>query len=169
MAAGIAYSIVMQFTEDEGGEPLKEGLRTAVLGLVVLLPGPVLADEPLRDTIQSLEDEWSAAYNANSKERLGAFYEEDAVLIPHGSPPVNGRAAIAETLSTLFPVLQNLKLVTDEVRPLGPNHAVEIGHSEYMAVAEDGSRTPTLGDYQVVWHKGDDGEWRYITDMLNAR
>ncbi len=75
----------------------------------------------------------------------------------------------AEFLSTLFPQLKDMKLVTDEVRSLGPNHAAEIGHSEYTAVGEDGSRSPAIDDYQVVWHRGDDGVWRYVTDMFNSR
>jgi len=139
------------------------------LALFFLVPGQAMADESLRDTIESREDQWSAAYNANSKADLGAFYEQGAVLIPPGSPPVHGRAAIADFLSTLFPTLEDLKLVVDEVRPLGSDHALEIGHSEYYAVAEDGSRSPTVDDYQVVWHKGEDGVWRYVTDMFNAR
>ncbi len=148
---------------------MKNFLWATVLAFAVLVAGQAMADESLRDTIQSREDQWSAAYNANSKEGLTPFYEEGAVLIPPGSPPVNGPTAIAETLSTLFPVLQDLKLVADDVRPLGANHAVDIGHLEYNAVAEDGSKTPTVDNYQVVWHKGDDGVWRYVTDMFNAR
>jgi uncharacterized protein (TIGR02246 family) len=152
----------------KGGRSMKKIVIATLLALVVLAPGRTMADESLRDMIQSREDEWSAAYNANSKEGLGAFYEEGAVLIPPGSPPINGRTAIAEFLSTLFPQLKDLKLVTDEVRPLGPDHAVEIGHSEYVAIGEDGSRSPGVDDYQVVWHRGDDGVWRYVTDMFNA-
>jgi len=148
---------------------MKKVLLVTALVLVVLAPGLTMAGESLQDTIQSREDEWSAAYNANSKERLGAFYEEDAVLIPPGSPPVHGRTAIADTLSTLFPQLRDLKLVVDEVRPLGPDHALEIGHSEYTAIAEDGSKSPGIDNYQVVWHKADDDVWRYVTDMFNSR
>ncbi len=152
----------------EKGGSMKEVVIATAFALVVLAPGQTMADESLRDTIQSREDEWSAAYNANSKDGLGAFYEDGAVLIPPGSPPINGRTAIAEFLSTLFPQLKDLKLVTDEVRSLGPDHAVEIGHSEYSAIGEDGSRSPGIDDYQVVWHRGDDGVWRYVTDMFNA-
>ena len=148
---------------------MKKLVIATAFSLVVSATGQTMADESLRDTIQSREDEWSAAYNANSKDGLGAFYEEGAVLIPPGSPPINGRTAIAEFLSTLFPQLKDLKLVTDEVRSLGPDHAVEIGHSEYSAIGEDGSRSPGIDDYQVVWHRGDDGVWRYITDMFNSR
>ena len=148
---------------------MKEVLIATAVALVVLAPGWATADESLRDTIQAREDRWSAAYNANSKDGLAAFYEEGAVLIPPGSPPINGPIAIAEFLSTLFPQLEDLKLVTDDVRSLGADHAVEIGHSEYSAIAEDGSRSRGIDDYQVIWHRGDDGVWRYVTDMFNSR
>ncbi len=108
---------------------MKKVLIATAFALVALAPGWAMTDESLRDMIQSREDEWSAAYNANSKDGLAAFYEEGAVLIPPGSPPISGRIAIAEFLSTLFPQLKDLKLVTDEVRSLGADHAVEIGHS----------------------------------------
>jgi len=129
----------------------------------------VMADDALADAIQLREDQWSAAFNANDATALGAIYEEDAVLIPPGSLPVNGRAAIAETLATLFPLFKNMKLVADNVRPLGPNHAVEVGHSEYNLVAEDGSLSAVVDNYVVVWQKGSDGVWRYVTDIFNAR
>lgn len=148
---------------------MKRILIVTAFALLVLAPGRAMADESLRATIQSREDEWSAAYNANNKDGLAAFYEEGAVLIPPDSPPINGRTAIGEFLSTLFPQLKNLKLVADEVRSLGPDHAVEIGHSEYIAIEEDGSRSAKIDDYQVVWHRGDDDVWRYITDMFNGR
>ncbi len=148
---------------------MKQALTTMICVLFALAPNLSTAEDSLHETIQNRESEWSAAYNANSQTDLGAFYEEDAVLIPPGSPPINGRAAIAEFFSTLFSQLKDIKLVTDEVRPLGPNHALEIGHSEYTAIAKDGSRSPVVDDYQVVWHRGDDDVWRYVTDMFNAR
>lgn len=75
---------------------MKQILIATAFALVVLAPSGTMADENLRDTIQSREDGWSAAYNANSKEGLAAFYEEGAVLIPPGSPPIYGPTAIAE-------------------------------------------------------------------------
>lgn len=123
----------------------------------------------LKDAIQAREDVWSAAYNANDAAALGAIYEEDAVLIPPGSPPVHGRAAISEALSGLFPILKDLKLVTDDVRPIGEDYAIEIGSANYNALGEDGSLTPVTDDYVVVWHKGEDGVWYYMNDMFNSR
>jgi len=145
-------------------------IRIAIAAALLACAGVAAAQEPsLKAVIQALENDWSAAYNANDAERVGMFYEEDAILIPPGSPPAVGRAAIVQVFSGLFPVLQNVTLITDEVRPLGENYAVEIGRSTYQAVAEDGSTTPGGDDYQVVWHKGADGKWRYVTDMFNSR
>jgi uncharacterized protein (TIGR02246 family) len=148
---------------------VKQCMIAAAFALAVLSPTQAAADESLRDTLQSRQDAWAAAFNASDKGALGAFYEEAAVLVPPGSPPVHGRTAIADFLSTLFTQIEDLKLVVDQVRSLGPDYAVEIGQSDYVAIGEDGSRASTVDDYQVVWHRGDDGVWRYVTDMFNSR
>ncbi len=129
----------------------------------------VAADDALTRTIQERENGWSAAYNAHDTDTLIAFYESDAILIPPGSPPVTGHEAIGDVLSSLYPLLKDLALIVDEVRPLGADHAVEIGHSTYKVAGEDGQLMPGSDNYQVVWHRGEDGVWRYVTDMFNAR
>ena len=68
-----------------------------------------------------------------------------------------------------FPLLIDLSLVTDEVRTLGENYAVEIGHSAYQALSEDGKTSAGSDNYEVVWHRGEDGVWHYVTDMFNSR
>jgi uncharacterized protein (TIGR02246 family) len=147
-------------------------IKSSMLAILLLTGGfatNATAEKSLQAIIQERENEWSAAYNANDAERLGAFYEVDAILVPPGSQPVLGRALITETLSGLFPVLTNLTLTVEEVRALGDSYAVEIGRSTFQAVGEDGSLTPGSDNYQVVWHKGQDGIWRYVTDMFNPR
>lgn len=144
--------------------------QSFVLAFTLLaFSAPALAGDSLKDIIQAREDVWSAAYNANDAAALGAIYEEDAVLIPPGSPPVHGRAAIEQALAGLFPILKDLKLTATDVRPIGDNYAIEIGEASYNAAGEDGSLTPVTDDYVVVWHKGEDGVWRYMNDMFNAR
>jgi len=127
------------------------------------------ASDALQQAIQEREDEWSAAFNAHDVDGLAAIYGKDAVLVPPGSMPVKGRAEIGKTLASLFPEIRDLKLVADEVRPLGPDHAVEIGHSEYQAVGKDGKLSPAADNYVVVWKKANDGVWYYVTDIFNSR
>lgn len=137
--------------------------------LVFCVSAAASAGGDLKSTIQARETAWSAAYNANDASALGAFYEADAVLIAPGMTPVTGRAMIEETLSQFFPALKDLTLTTDMVIALGDNRAVEIGHSNYTSTAADGTSMSGGHNYQVVWHKGEDGVWRYVTDMFNAR
>ena len=39
---------------------------------------------------------WEQAYNDKDADAVAAIYAEDAQLLPHGAPAVNGRAAIRE-------------------------------------------------------------------------
>ena len=148
---------------------MKTTIGVAISILLLLVANDARADDALERAIQERENDWAAAYNANDVDQLMTFYESDAVLIPPGSLPVTGYKAIGGVFETLFPVLQNLTLIVDEVRPIGADHAVEIGHSTYNAVSVDGQTTPGTDNYQVVWHRGEDGVWRYVTDMFNAR
>ena len=130
---------------------------------------PAHAGDSLKDIIQARENVWAAAFNANDAAALGAIYEEDAILIPPGMEPIYGRPAIEEALAGFFPVLKDLKLDTDNVRPMGDDYAVEVGRVSYNALGEDGSLTPVTDDYVIVWHKGEDDVWRFITDIFNSR
>jgi uncharacterized protein (TIGR02246 family) len=129
----------------------------------------VLAGEDLRAAIQARENEWAAAFAAKDVAGVAAIYEEDAVLLPPGMEPANGRAAIAAVLEKIMPAFADLALIADDVRPLGDGYAVEIGHSTYQAIGADGSKTPGSDNYVVVWHKGADGVWRYVSDIFNQR
>ena len=145
-------------------------MRTLIsLLLLTVFVMPTQAQESMVETIQELENGWAAAYNANDRGGLLEFYEQDAVLVAPGAPPAKGHKAIGDVLQSLFPFLVELTLVTDEVRMLGDDYAVEIGHSLYQAVSEDCTKSPATDNYQVVWHRGEDGVWRYATDMINAR
>lgn len=141
----------------------------AALALVLVACGSQgAAEDDLTSIIQQREDAWAAAYNAGDAEALGNIYVEDAVLVPPGSDPIWGNQNIADVLSGYFGVLVDLELVTDNVRPMGADYAVEVGHSTYVLVGEDGTRTPGRDNYVNVWHKGEDGVWRYTTDIFNA-
>lgn len=148
---------------------VKATITSVVLFLLVCGANYTAADDALTRTIQERENGWAAAYNANDTDGLVAFYESDAILIPPGSPPATGHEAIGNVLSSLYPILKDLALIVDEVRPLGSHYAVEIGHSTFTASGENGQPVSGSDNYQVVWHRGEDGVWRYVTDMFNAR
>lgn len=148
---------------------MKNLIHATAAIILLIMSAPVFAGEDLKSTIQAREDAWSSAFNAGDTAAVTAFYEEDAVLLAPGGPPVHGNTAIGERLSGLFGVLQNIKLNTDEVRPAGENYAVEFGHVEYDQADADGAIFSITGNYVVNWHKGEDGIWRYVSDIFNER
>ena len=148
---------------------MKYLIHTATVLILLLISTPTFAGTSLKDTIQARDTEWSAAFNGGDAAAIAALYEEDAVLLAPGGAPIHGRAAIGDALSGLFGVLQNLKLVTEEVRPAGDAHAIAIGRILYEVSALDGTKTLFTGNYVVVWHRDEDGVWRYVSDIFNER
>ena len=123
----------------------------------------------LMSLIQTREDEWSAAFNAGDADAIAAFYEEDAILAAPGGPRVEGRDAIKAVFASLFGVMSEMHLQADSVKAAGPNHAVEVGRATFKTMGEDGSPVAHVDNYVVAWHKGDDGVWRYTTDIFNEQ
>jgi uncharacterized protein (TIGR02246 family) len=52
--------------------------------------------EDLRAVMEADNARWLAAYNTNTPAAFAAMYTEDAVVLPPGQPPVNGRDAITQ-------------------------------------------------------------------------
>ncbi len=137
-----------------------------VLGTVMVVQaGSAQAMHHIREAIEARNVEWAATYNAGDAAGVAAIYEENATLMPPGTANVVGRAGIEEAIGGFFAVLKDMTLVTDEVIEAG-DHAIEIGRAVYTAIGADGSETPTSDKYVVVWHKGEDGVWRYLVDIF---
>jgi uncharacterized protein (TIGR02246 family) len=151
------------------GTDVKYLIHAAIVLILLLISTPTFAGTSLKDTIQARDNEWSAAFNAGDAAAIAAFYEEDAVLLAPGGAPILGRAAIGDALSGLFGVLQNLKLVAEEVRPAGDAYAIDIGRILYEVSVADGTRISFTGNYVVVWHRDEDGVWRLVSDIFNER
>src|SRR5260370_30679896 len=47
-----------------------------------------------KSTVAKMNEAWQAAYKAADFDRLSALYAEDAVLMPDGREPVQGRRAV---------------------------------------------------------------------------
>ena len=148
---------------------MKYLIHTIAALTLLIISLPAFAGTSLKDTIQARDNEWAAAFNAGNVVALTALYEEDAVLLAPGGPPIHGNAAIGETFSSFFGVFQNLRAFTDEVRPAGDDYAIEIGHVEFDQADEDGTLFSVTLNYVVNWHKGEDGVWRLAIDIFNEQ
>ena len=63
--------------------------------------------------------------------------------------------------------LADIALTTVEVEEVG-DLANEVGTFTGTVPGEGGARVPLTGKYIVVWHRGNDGTWRYHRDIWNT-
>jgi len=138
-------------------------LRSGLIALAVLLvAGPALAQS--KAAIQTLNDQWCAAFNKGDAAALAAMYTADAYVLPAGAPMVKGRPDIQKFMSGAVQQLGDIKITTLDVKPLGGNAAREIGTATFKTKGQ----TPQDGalKYAVVWQK-EGGRWKLLQDIWN--
>jgi len=138
-------------------------LRSGLIALAVLLvAGPALAQS--KAAIQTLNDQWCAAFNKGDAAALAAMYTADAYVLPAGAPMVKGRPDIQKFMSGAVQQLGDIKITTLDVKPLGGNAAREIGTATFKIKGQ----TPQDGalKYAVVWQK-EGGRWKLLQDIWN--
>jgi uncharacterized protein (TIGR02246 family) len=135
------------------------------LGLAVCL-GPLAppAAAQSKAAIQQLNDQWAAAFNKGDAAAVAAMYTNDAYVLPAGGEMAKGRAAIEALWKKNMEQLSDVKCTTNEVKPLGPDAASEIGTCAFKTK----SQPPQDGDikYAVVWQK-EGGQWKLAVDIWN--
>lgn len=137
----------------------------AMLSGLLVLPSLALAQgqSETEAAIRKAEAAFAAAWNAGDAAALGALYTEDAVAMPPGSEPVEGRAAIQALMEAGVESGSQMAFTTIEVSA-GDGWAVEVG--SYVQTAADGSHADH-GRYIVVW-KNVAGKWLMHRDMWNS-
>jgi len=143
--------------------------RLAVMALTLAAAGIVAAcatEQPPADVtadIAAANDAFMATFAEGDGAALAELYTEDARLLPPGSDPVDGRAAIAEFWQSLIDSgVAEARLMIDEVDNLGDT-AYEVSH--YGMYDGDGN---LLGDgrYIVIWKNTETG-WKLHRDIWN--
>jgi uncharacterized protein (TIGR02246 family) len=118
--------------------------------------------------IEAAMTDSAAGWNAGDMDRFLAVYSADPQTSFVGSGGlVRGRAAMEERYREAYDWSQPdpaergvLTFETEEVRPLGPDHALFIGR--YMLTYPDG-RDPATGYTSLVFAR-EGGSWRIIAD-----
>ncbi|HET9715753.1 MAG TPA: DUF4440 domain-containing protein, partial [Pseudolabrys sp.] len=86
------------------------------------------------------------------------------IALPPGSAMVKGKAAIGTMWKGLAEQAGNPKLITVEVKRLGPAAAREIG--TFNLTTKGASSKEISGKYLVVWERVR-GQWKLATDIWN--
>jgi uncharacterized protein (TIGR02246 family) len=159
------YSLNDGRTEPGGGIAMERiGMTlTAALVTVFLLYGAAARSDDTRESIESSNRAFAAAFLRGDAEAVAELYTEDAELLPPGAGAVAGRAAIAAFWKGAIDAgVKDLVLATTEVESTG-DLAWEVG--TVRIVANDGRVTEDR--YLVVW-KRENGNWKLHRDIWNS-
>ena len=141
--AAIVFFILVSFTVVAGQQPTNPAGQPSVT-----LPAEL--DRVLRD--------YESAWGAKDAARLSRLFTEDGFVLPAGSPPVRGRAAVETFYSghggPLF--LRAFSYATE-------------GKVGYILGGYTGTAgSPDEGKFTLTLKKGSDGRWLIMSDMDNA-
>ena len=133
----------------------------AVIVLVHTLVAPAFAQ---KTEIEAVNAKWIDFFNKGDFTGVASLYTEDATAFPPGFPMVKGRAAIETMWKNMAEQVSDPKLITLDVKPLGPSAAQEIG--TFSLKSKGPPPQQVTGKYLVVWEKiGSD--WKLAADIWN--
>lgn len=121
-----------------------------------------------REQIEAIEERIMAGFAAGDADAIAAQYTEDAMLLPQDSPPIAGRAAIAENYRpALQELAMRLRTRVEEIEVMG-GWAWLRGRFEHTSTSKaDGTVTEYRGKYLAVARRDPDGVWRFHRDAFN--
>jgi uncharacterized protein (TIGR02246 family) len=132
-----------------------------VIAFVLALIGPASAQKV---EIEAANAKLTEFFNKGDFAGIASLYTADAIALPPGSAMVQGRAAIEAMWKGMAEQVSDPKLITLDVKPLGPSAAREIGI--FSLKTKGPTPQEVSGKYVVVWEKvGND--WKLATDIWN--
>jgi len=141
-------------------------LAWAVLVALLLVGCGGSGSEPaaVRAAIDQANERLVAAVLAGNADAAAESYTEDAVLLPPGAPPVEGRAAIREFWAGVD--VAAFVLRTEALEVAG-GQVAERGTWALTLRDPEGNEQSRAGSYVVVWRNAGDA-WRLHWDIWNA-
>jgi len=138
-------------------------MRTIALGIIVLL-GLVAPAVAQKAEIEAANGKWVAFFNKGDFDGVASLYTANAIAFPPGSGMVKGRAAIGAMWKGMAGQMTDPKVMTMDVKRLGPRAAREIG--TFSLKTKESPPKEVTGKYVVVWEKvGRD--WKLAADIWN--
>ena len=121
-----------------------------------------------REQIEAIEQRIMAGFAAGDADAIAAQYTEDALLLAQDSPPIEGRAAIAENYRpSLEEYAMDLRTRVEEIEVAG-GWAWLRGRFEHTSTSRtDGTATTYKGKYLAIARRDSDGVWRFHRDAFN--
>ena len=104
---------------------------------------------------------FTAALASGDAQTAASYLTDDAVALPPGRPPINGKAQIQQFLGNMTRSVKNLKYTPEDVKPIDDSTVREVGTFAFRMRDND-----VDGKYLLVWTKVG-GEWKVAADMWN--
>ncbi len=138
-----------------------KALETRIETKVVDMKGP-----SLQSKIDTINQQWLAAFAKGDAAAIAALYTEDATMLPPGSDLVTGHAGITGVVQGMIKSgLKITMLKTLAIEQHGPS-AREIGRFAGDVPGTDNKPVTVEGKYVVNW-KDVKGQWKLDTDIWN--
>lgn len=124
-------------------------------------------DTQIQDTVQQLNTQWDAAFNAKQPTQVAAFYDENASVMPAGGPQVTGLTQISNFWSNLLAQgvidhqIEMIEVTGDA------NLACQRGKWSAAAVDAQGVRQTFGGSLLLVYQRQPDGSWKVLHHIWN--
>jgi uncharacterized protein (TIGR02246 family) len=123
------------------------------------------ASPELKAAIAEANETWQAGWNAADAAAIGSAYADDAIVMPPGAEPIEGREAFQAVLVGLLEAAEGSQMAfgSPEIMVYG-EVAIEVG--SFVETAADGSHKDH-GRYMTVL-KNIDGHWKIVRDIWNS-
>ena len=132
--------------------------------MIAFLAGLIAPAVAQKAEIEAMNAKWVELFNKGDFDGIASLYTDDATAFPPGSGMVKGRAAIGAMWKSMAEQVGDPKVITLDVKPLGPSAAREIG--TFSLKTKGPTPQEVTGKYVVVWEKvGTD--WKLAADIWN--
>lgn len=130
-------------------------------------PAPDLAAEGA--ALMQLSREWSDLVASAPVDDWISFWADDAVVMPPGLPPLEGRAAIREYVVAAEAIPGfNISWEPVSVQVAASGDMAYMIERNVTTVSDSlGNPITTHGKVVTVWRKAPDGSWLNVVDMWN--
>ena len=138
-------------------------MRRIILGIVFVI-GLIAPASAQRAEIEAVNAKWTEFFNKGDFAGVASLYTGDATVLPPGMAMVKGAAAIEAMWKNTAEQVGDPKLMTLDVKSLGPSAAREIG--TFSLKTKGATPQEVTGKYVVVWEKVG-GDWKLAADIWN--
>jgi uncharacterized protein (TIGR02246 family) len=126
--------------------------------------------DAVTEAVNAVWDEYEASILAGDPDRWIELWVEDGVQLPPGNPPVVGKEAIYERISSDLDAFEYSEFVINN-EDVEVNGDLAFARGNYVvtfAPKSGGDSMSVDGKYMTIMHQQPDGTWKIFRDIFNS-